>query len=157
MLKSLERFVFSTNKSDLDGHKTLIKHAYRAFGITLMDADNTDCCGLTYRAKRSDDETTSITKWSMNVDNGPHNDTVGDKSIATIHLPQWLLNDYITAMAATRIAFLVFDSDILFSSANCSGCLGSVVVAARINCTVEKISMPITVTFDVSYMVSFME
>ena len=135
----------------------MTKYAYQSYGIALVDASTAEFQGQTFRARRTEDNLINITNWSMMINFGTESDnfTVAD-SIATIHLPQQLLNDCTAVMDTQRVAFIVFYSDILFSSVgNSQGEIGSAIIAARINCTLEKMSAPITILFDVSDQVSF--
>lgn len=158
VLNSLERFALTANHDrDLNGNNTVTKYAYQSYGIVLVDANTQEFQGQTLRAKLNKDNVTNITNWSMMLDFGPEsNNLTVDDSIAVIHLPQQSLNDCTAAMDTQRVAFVVFRSGILFSSAGDNQeDVGSAVIAARINCTLEKTPAPITVIFNVSDQVSF--
>ena len=156
MLNSLERFVSSADStSDSNGNTTVTKYAYQSYGIALVDASMTEFQGQTFIARRREDSLTNVTRWSMMVDFGPESDnlTLMDDLIAKIHLPQQLLlNNCTAAMDTQRVAFIILHSDILFSSvgAESQGEITSAVIAAKIvNCTFEKTSAPITMSFNI--------
>ena len=160
MLNSLEQFVLTANHdSDLNGNNTVIKYAYQSYGIVLVNANTEEFHGQTFRVKLNKDNVTDVTNWSMMLNFGPKSDNLTvENSIVAIHLPQQSLNDCTAAMNTQRVAFIVFHSDILFSSAGDNHKdIESVVIAARINCTLEKTSAPITIIFNVSDQVSSME
>ena len=154
MLNSLERFVSSADSSsDPNGNTTVTKYAYQSYGIALVDTSATEFQGQTFIARRREDSLTNGTRWSMMVDFGPESDnlTLMDDLIAKIHLPQQLLNNCTGAMDTQRVAFIILHSDILFSSVGESqGEIISAVIAAKIvNCTSEKTSAPITISFSI--------
>ena len=155
MLNSLERFVSSAdNTSDPNGNTIVTKYTYQSYGIALVDASMTEFQGQTFIARQREDSLTNGTRWSMMVDFGPESDnlTLMDNLIAKIHLPQQLLNNNCTAAVDTqRVAFIILHSDILFSSVGGSqGEITSAVIAAKVvNCTFEKTSAPITISFNI--------
>ena len=144
---------------DLNGDSTVTKYAYQSYGVALVDVSTTELQEKIFRARQVqlEDRLTNSTRWSMMVDFGPENDnSTMDGSIATIHLPQQLLNDCTAALDTQRVAITMFQSDVLFSSVNESrGEIRSAVIAAKINCTFGKISAPITIVFNVLDQVCF--
>jgi hypothetical protein len=153
VLNSLERFVSSANS---DANVTVTKYAYQSYGIALVDTSATEFQGQTFIARRREDSLTNSTRWSMMIDFGPESDNLTtDDLIAKIHLPQQLLNNY-TTTDTQRVAFIIFHSDILFSSVGESQEeIRSAVITAKINCTLEEISVPIMITFNISDQVCY--
>ena len=159
MLNSLEQFVLTADHDrDPNGNSTVTKYAYQSYGIALVDANTAEFQGQTFRARQREDNVTNIANWSMMINFGTESDNLTvDDSIATIHLPQQLLNNCMAMMDTQRVAFIVFHSDILFSSVgNNQREIESAVIAAKLNCTLEKTSAPITILFNVSDQVSFL-
>ena len=162
VLNSLEHFVLTANHDgDPNSNSTVTKYAYQSYGVALVDVSATEFQDKVFRARQIqlEDRLTNSTRSSMMVDFGPENDnSTMDNSIATIHLPQQLLNDCTAAVDTQRLAIITFLSDVLFSSVNKSGGeIRSAVIAAKINCTFEKISTPITIVFNVINQVCFLD
>ena len=157
-MNSLENFALTANHDrDPNSNNTVIKYAYQSYGIVLVNANTEEFQGQTFRMKLNKDNVTDVTNWSMMLDFGPKSDNLtAEDSIVAIHLPQQSLNDCTPAMDTQRVAFIVFRSDTLFSSSDDNQeDIGSVVITTRINCTLEKMSEPIIVTFNVTNQVSF--
>lgn len=131
----------------------MIKYAYRTYSITLVHITKSEFQGQTFIANMEEDAS-----WNMTIDDGPANVAIDD-FVAKVHLPKDILNDCTTdAVTNTSIypvAYLLFYTNVLFlSMPSDKQRVGSIITSARLNCSVDLLSSPISITYNLYDKVS---
>lgn len=166
VLNSLEQFVsavhiMKTNESNITTRYTY--WGYQSYGISLVEIDALTASTYqrpTLSASRRKNSSTSITEWTMKInDNVAENDNLSDSLAVTLQLPKEFLNECASASDSEiiRVAYLVFSESVLFwsSSSNEEQVIGSVIASAQVNCSHDQLSSPITITYNTSAEVQF--
>ena len=156
VLNSLEQFASAVSKK---GNNTVNKYSYQSCGITMVDLDISTCeyQGLIFSAKRRKNSVTNVTEWTMAVDNDVAENDMNDSIDVSLNLPKQVFNECTSALSpgVIRVAFFVFSTSILFQSlSNQDQIIGSVVASAQMNCSYDKVSSPVSITYNTSAEVS---
>ena len=145
VLESLEQFAAGVNFNHpgID----LIK-IYQTFGIALEDVTVSDFHGQTFSVVKTtnlngNSNITSDEKWSISVTNG--SESVVNNSMATLHIPEISLSECVahSSTSLMRLVYFAFFKNSLFITSK-SQLISSIVVAARVNCSVSQLLTPIS-------------
>ena len=149
----MERFT-----SDIEIPTQESEFIYESFLVIVLNITTAEFQGQTLNiiegAKDKVVNVTSDTEWRVVLNAGPNDMT--DDSVAMIHVPKQLLDECFTANLTTqRLAYFAFKTDALFSSVRQKSKIESFIIAARLNCSINQLSVPVSVTLtDTSNCVS---
>lgn len=148
VLKSLEQFTFRAliTPHENNTHQFM----FQSFGVVLVDivADDFQRQTLSVikagKGKVPDVTSDNNIEWRMII---TYDDAAADDAVATIHLPKQSLNECVYHdVAPQRVAYFIFFTNSLFYLSNQRKGVTSLIIAARMNCSVNKLLTPISIT-----------